>query len=96
MAIIENTKQKIEMSRDAFLSAMDKMEHYPDTLHDYGLTNEDLTRMESDPEKYIRFVLYLMTREYADDHVFINPDALEPSTIQFHLNELVRKKVALC
>lgn len=92
---MENVKEKIEMNTDDFLESLAAMDEYPETLHDYGITMEDIKRMESDPPKYIRFAMYLLSRDYDDDHIFINADALPVKDASFWLNEFINANVQL-
>lgn len=87
--------EKITMSTDDFLEEMERFDEYPDTFHDYGLTKADIERIESDPPKYARFVMYLLSRNIEDGHIFINDDALPVSEASFWLNEFVKNNISL-
>ena len=75
---------------EKFLDEMEKLDEYPDTMHDYGLTMEDIEKIEENPDKYFRFAMYLLSRNIPDDHIFINEDALTAKEANFWLNEFVK------
>ena len=72
----------VAMTFSQYDELMEKFEAMPNPIHDYGITEEDMKRMNDDPDKYYEFVMYLSTRPWYKDkgdntHVFINSDALK-------------------
>ena len=88
----------VKMDLDTFLEESEKFESYPNTMHDYGVTLQDIKRMEENPDKYARFVMYLLNKKYAveDDHVFENEDALSVPDARFWLNEFIKENIEFC
>ncbi len=77
----------------------------PELLNDentnvYGITEADMQRMEANPEKYLKYAMYLSTRPYYkdggdDSFVFINADAMKPINVAFRLDELIDETIEL-
>ena len=68
--------------------------------HNYGLTDKDLAKMEADPEKYLIFAMYLLTRDWYMDrgdfsHEFDNLDAEKCVNVNYRLNELLKDALYL-
>ena len=77
---------------------IEKFEAMPNTMHDYGITREDMAKMDAEPEKYAMFVMYLSTRSWYqgkgdNDHVFINSDALKPVDAAFLIDEFINTHI---
>lgn len=87
--------EKIIMPTSQFLEEMEKFDEYPDTFHDYGLTREDIERIENNPKKYYRFAMYLLSRDIKPGHIFINDDALPVEEANFWLNEFIKNNISL-
>ena len=84
----------IRMTYDEFDELYDKMEALPSVIYDgRGLTEKDLSRLEAEPDKYMAMIIYYLTRNFKDDEVFSNEDAIPGSEIKLELNQLVRDNI---
>lgn len=84
----------IKMTFDKFDEEMTRFEAMADTTKNHGITLDELARMEADPEKYLRYAMYLLTRapykEGGDDsYNFTNVDAAKPSVVNYRLDALI-------
>lgn len=90
----------VKMTFDKYDELMEKFEAMPNTIHDYGITMEDMERMKEKPDKYIQFAMYLSTRPWYmgkgnNAHVFINPDALNPADTACLLKKFINENLYL-
>jgi len=88
----------VEMTFDKYDELMEEFEAMPNPLHDYGITREDMAKMDADSDKYLEFAMYLSTRPWYKDkgdntHVFINSDALNPSDAAYLLKEFINDTI---
>lgn len=94
----ESIKEKTEnaaipMNIEATKVLFERMQSYPNTMHDYGITEKDLEEIEQNPKKYFRFALYLLSRNVGEDHVYENMNALDPNTAEYWLKEFMQKNI---
>lgn len=90
--ILQKSENTVKKSTEALFQ---KLQAYPNTMHDYGITENDLERIESNPEKYLRFSLYLLSRNKEGSHVYENEDALPSDTLRYWLTEFVKNNTAM-
>jgi len=78
---MDNKAELKKMTFDEYIELVDKLTEMNDPIHDYGMTQTDMERMESDlksgSNKYVNFIIYLSTRDWYTypgnaKHVFIN------------------------
>lgn len=79
---------------------IEKFEVMPDPTHNYGLTEEDMRIIEDNPEKYIEFAMYLLTRtwyreENESAHIFDNVDAMRCKDVTFRLTDMLYDAIDL-
>lgn len=87
-----------KMTFDKFDEEMKRFEAMDDTSKNHGITLDEMTKMESEPDKYLRYAMYLLTRapykNGGDDSFnFTNADAASPSAINYRLDALVQDNI---
>ena len=87
----------ISMTFDDYTELDDKIASLPKRNENYGLEEKDLKRIEADPDRYYRYVMYLLNQPYyavnAKAHKFDNKDALPQNEVTDRLNALIRDHV---
>ena len=87
----------ISMTFDDYTELDDKIASLPKLNENYGLEEKDLKRIEADPDRYYRYVMYLLNQPYyevnAKEHKFDNKDALPQNEVTERLNALIRDHV---
>lgn len=83
----------LKTDTDSFLDWMTACEELPDVMTEYGITEEDIGRMEEDPEKYLPFAVYLLSLERKEEPA--NEDALPEDELMERLNDFVRRHTEL-
>ena len=87
----------INMTFDEYAELDDKIADLPQRNENYGIVDKDLIRIESDPDRYYKYAMYLLNQPYyevnADIHQFDNPGALPQDEVVDRLNTLIRKYV---
>ena len=84
----------ITMTYDQFDEIYDKMETLPSVIiSGKGLTENDLMKLQSNPDKYMPMIIYYLTRNFADDEQFSNSDAIPGSEIKAELNKIIKENV---
>lgn len=87
----------ISMTFDDYTELDDKIASLPKRNENYGLEEKDLKRIEADPDRYYRYVMYLLNQLYyevnAKEHKFDNKDALPQNEVTDRLNALIRDHV---
>lgn len=79
---------------------IEKFELMADPTHNYGLTENDMKIIEADPEKYIEFAMYLLTRDWYKEgnkveHIFDNVDAMRCADVTFRLTDMLYDAIEL-
>ena len=76
-----------------------KFEMMANPTHNYGLTEADVIALEAEPEKFMHFAMYLLTRDWyknpTDEHQFDNLDAMKSRDVAFRLTTLLYDTVEL-
>ncbi len=74
----------MKMTFDAYDARLKELEAMPDPKlsGEYGITKEDIDRIEADKEKFVPFLMYLSTRPWYKEpgkagKTFANSDALD-------------------
>lgn len=84
----------MNMTFDAYTKLDDKISRLPGRVENYGLTEEDIQKMESNPEKYYKYAMYLLNQPYygpnAKEHKFDNENALPQQDVYNRLNRLIQ------
>lgn len=88
----------IKMTFDKYDEEMNRFEAMEDTSKNHGITENEMIKMEKDPDKYLRYAMYLLTRapykEGGDDSFnFTNADAVTPSVIAYRLDALIEDNI---
>lgn len=87
----------INMTFDEYAALDDKVAELPNRNENYGLEEKDLKRLEAEPDRYYRYIMYLLNQPYyemnAPVHTFDNERALPQEEVTERLNELLRKCV---
>lgn len=83
----------LKTNTDAFLDWMSAMEDIPDVTNGYGLTKDDIRKMDDDPQKYIPLATYLLALE--ERSVPYNDDAMSEEELQEELNAFIKRHVTL-
>lgn len=87
----------INMTFDEYTELDDKIAALPKRNENYGLEEKDLTRIEAEPNRYYRYVMYLLNQPYyqvnAKEHKFDNKDSLPQKEVTTRLNTLIRDHV---
>ena len=86
----------IKMSYDKFEEICEKMDELPN--NNKGLTEHDLeiiqTKIAKDyPDKAVLMAMYYLSRDYPDDHIFSNKDAVPASELKIEFNNLIKELV---
>lgn len=86
------------MAGDSFDANDVAVEGLPNPLDGYGLTKEDFERlstemMEKCPKETVLYVMYMSTRDYPDNHAFINEDALTPKELAAFCDDFFHEHV---
>jgi hypothetical protein len=87
-----------KMSGDSLDPAVAEVQGLPDLLDGYGITKEDFWRLDGEmmkraPRETVLYVMYLLSRDYPEDHVFVNDDAMTPSELEDHCNDFINTHV---
>ena len=89
----------IKMSYDKFEEICEKMDELPNIIdNNKGLTEHDLeiiqTKIVKDyPDKAVLKAMYYLSRDYPDDHIFSNKDAIPASELKIEFNNLIKELV---
>lgn len=85
---------KIKMSYDRFEEICSQMDELPNVIdNNVGLTEYDLEIVQSLGIRAVPMAMYYLSRDYPDDHIFSNKDAIPASEIKIELNNIIRKFV---
>ena len=92
----------IKMRFDNYYSELERMKGLDDTriTEDYGITAKDIEVMKKNPEKYVFFCMYLISRPWYSDEcdevkVFANADALPALKVTEALDEIINDALEL-
>ena len=77
------------MTFDDYTELDDKIASLPKRNENYGLEEKDLKRIEADPDRYYRYVMYLLNQPYYE----VNAKALPQNEVTDRLNALIRDHV---
>ena len=47
--------------------------------------------IQKDPERFLPVILYYLSRDFPDDHVFSNEDAIPASEAKLEFNNLIKE-----
>ena len=81
--------EKIKIKTNHFLDFFDRMDELPDVLDGYQLTYADIDYMDQYPEKFLPFVIYLLTRDLSQ--AYFNEDGISPDALELELNDYVKR-----
>ena len=80
----------IKMSYDKFEEICEKMDELPNIIdNNKGLTEHDLKIIQ----KAVLMAMYYLSRDYPDDHIFSNKDAVPASELKIEFNNLIKELV---
>ncbi len=92
----------MKMTFDNYYAELDRLSKLEDlkVSSDYGLTKKDIDVMKKNPEKYVTFCMYMITRPwYAEDSDmvkdFVNADALAPLVVTQELDDIINEALEL-
>lgn len=90
----------IKMTFDKYDEEMRRFEAMEDTSKNHGITENEMIKMEKDPDKYLRYAMYLLTRapykEGGDDNFnFTNVDAMLPSDVNYRLEAIIENAIEI-
>lgn len=89
----------ITMTFDEFDNLLEEYRKLPPPSINYGITEEDIKKLNSDVEKYALFAAYLEVQSvyenYAEKHVFMNQDALGQKEAAMLIDDVVNKGIDL-
>lgn len=88
----------VTMTFEQYEKEMERFASMPDTTKQHGITLDEITKMENDPEKYLRYAMYLLTRDaYKEggnnEFAFTNIDAVKPTSMAYRLDSLVEETI---
>lgn len=87
-----------KMAGDTYDASGNMIGGLPNPLDGYGLTKKDFERlntemMERCPKETVLYVMYMSTREYPENHMFINEDALSPDDLAEYCDDFFREHI---
>ncbi len=89
----------LKMTFDEFDNLLDEYHKLPPPPINYGLTKEDIEKLNNNVEKYALFAAYLETlpvyEKYIEKHTFINQDALGQKEAATLIDDIVNKGITL-
>lgn len=82
----------IKMTYDHFEELCQKFDEMPDLFdNNEGFSEHDLEVIQKDPVRFLPVIMYYLSRDFPDDHVFSNEDAIPASEAKLEFNNLLKK-----
>lgn len=92
----------IKMTFDNYYAELERMKGLDDlkASAEYGLTKKDIETMKKDPDKYVYFCMYMITRPYYSEDSdetkeFVNIDALPALKVTEELDNIINEALEL-
>ena len=89
----------IIMTFDQYTALDDKIASLPKRIEEYGITEQDMKRIESDPDRYYKYAMYLLNHSYYEPNasvfLFKNPNALPQKEVTKRLNQMLKSCIKI-